>query len=235
MAHNIGDGEEDIVNDSRVHGAGWNGGYCSVELIDELVVLRVRHGCLDCYAHESDAYGLDLRGSVSSRDRVTAECSLPSEKYPSWPASLRLGVSRGRRRGGAGEKTWRVLLCVLQYRRERARCGGGDYVQRGGLWIATSLLPCSLLYSGRHNYGLYHVNVKLVAWNEDSVAAAQSLTRPLTTADITESPCQHLAVNYSKPLQVYGNDGCCYAWRCEFCIVMGAQRADEPFCRLGSP
>lgn len=103
-------------------------------------------------------------------------------------------------RGGGGG-AWREnrhggCSFVPQYRRERGRCGGGDYVQRGGLWIATSLLPCSLLYSGRHNYGSYHVNVKLVAWNEDSVAAAQSLTRPLTTADITESPCQHLAVNY---------------------------------------
>lgn len=64
MAHDIGDGEEDIVDDSRVHGARWNGGYCSVELIDELVVLRVRHGRLGCYAHESDAYGLDLLKSI---------------------------------------------------------------------------------------------------------------------------------------------------------------------------
>lgn len=98
--------------------------------------------------------------SASTTD--TAECSLPSEKYPSWPASLRLGVSRGRRRDGAGEKTWRVLLCVLQYRRKRRRCREGEYVQCGGLWIDISLLPYPLLYSGRHNYGSYQVNVKLI-------------------------------------------------------------------------
>lgn len=129
MAHDIGDGEEDIVDDGRVHGARWDCRYSSVEFIYELVMFRIWRGCLGYYAHESDAYGLDLCGAVSAREWVAVEHDLPSEKYSSWPALLRLGVLTETRRGGPGEKTWQMFLCVLQYRCERGRCGGGDYVQ----------------------------------------------------------------------------------------------------------